>query len=61
MTDKLKPCPFCGGNNLGYKNIYGGYTHEFKVFCRKCGSEGSAKGTKRAAKNVWNRRADNDR
>ena len=57
MNEKLKPCPFCGGENLSY---FGAATHFGldKIVCRGCGVMVSFMG-KRAAKDVaaaWRRR-----
>lgn len=34
MTDELKSCPVCGGNNVGYKEVF-----DFKccLYCKNCG------------------------
>lgn len=62
MTDKLKPCPFCG-ESVKIVRIGGGYfwTHtEFKI--RNCPIAHSRKyDTVEEVIEAWNRRANNDR
>ena len=68
MTDKLKPCPFCGGkaeihNCMEFENdtlalIYSGKSG---VHCSECHCATIPYGSKDEAIEVWNRRADNDR
>ena len=36
MTDKLKPCPFCGGEHLTYRAAHIGDSY----YCEGCGSYG---------------------
>jgi Lar family restriction alleviation protein len=59
QCDELKPCPFCGGNQI-YMNIgiYIGKTHEsVTIKCDDCGA--SIWGvTDEKAIIKWNRRAD---
>ena len=60
MTDKLKPCPFCGGNaNLIEQKATGC----FRVKCTKCPTDLGRYWffKKNDVINAWNRRADNDR
>ena len=70
MTNKLKPCPFCGGNNVGFNECKGledcsnfeecsnaGY---YAVVCDAnnggCGSASGYRQTAEEAAAVWNRR-----
>lgn len=37
MSNKLKPCPFCGGEvDFEYKENYSAYTF-WRIVCDKCG------------------------
>lgn len=71
MTDKIKPCPFCGNTDI--RRVL---THSYcRISCNKCNafiSSGLFCGKYdtlreaeddfgRDANNKWNRRADNDR
>lgn len=38
MTDQLKPCPFCGGSNVGYEGVV--RSLKGVVFCEDCGAFG---------------------
>lgn len=56
MTDeiKLKPCPFCGSNDVTVEETYAsGY-----VRCRSCGAEGGFRYSHDEAAAAWNRRTD---
>lgn len=61
MTDKLKPCPFCGGEAEVIKGyLYGKVTH-YSVTCPQCDFEYGMYKSKQNAEKAWNRRkADND-
>ena len=49
---KLKPCPFCGGNDVVAEETYmSGY-----VRCRGCGAEGGFRYSHDEAVAAWNRR-----
>ena len=63
MTEKLKPCPFCGGEKLiiddgpcedGVPCNWG--RKEFFVYCSTCGGASGCKFTKEEAAEAWNRR-----
>ena len=65
MTDKLKPCPFCGSEwtDVRYMNnpfdkhhIYGGYS----AFCDDCGATTKRCDIKEKAIALWNRRANDE-
>jgi Lar family restriction alleviation protein len=51
--EKLKPCPFCGGEPFikQYKDFY-----LYKVICENCYVETGGWCEKREAINAWNRR-----
>lgn len=52
--DDLKPCPFCGSNDLTIcYNVLRTYTC---VNCYKCGAEGGGCETKEEAIEAWNER-----
>ena len=57
MTDKLKPCPFCGGISI-LNTLTSGKT-VFAV-CMKCGVRTLDYEYKDRAREAWNRRVDND-
>lgn len=63
MTDKLKPCPFCG-ENAYLSNCYNGTNYWWQITCTLCGASVSSqttffpcdeKGRDEAIKK-WNRR-----
>ena len=67
MTDKLKPCPFCGETNRIHIRRQG--KNAYRVICHNCGALGPyakveewhsdkfiAQGN---AKKLWNRRTEN--
>ena len=57
MTDPiLRPCGFCGGEDLSIEwNLTGDTT--FSGTCRTCGAMGPAARTPELASAAWNRRA----
>ena len=52
---ELKPCPFCGGEDLTMVEC----EEMFFVGCYDCTTCGPAEETEEAATEAWNRRADN--
>jgi Lar family restriction alleviation protein len=62
MTDKLKPCPFCGGDNVDVFNwevtFQGDY---FKAYCKDCDFELKPQRTEEEAIKAWNTRKPMDR
>lgn len=52
MSEKLKPCPFCGGNNLSVEGIT-----FYWVECIDCNASISGHETEEQAIEAWNRRA----
>lgn len=60
MTDKLKPCPFCGGEAEHIKtHLYGKVSGHF-IACKKCECQIKIFSSKQNAEKAWNRRANND-
>ena len=66
--DKLKPCPYCGENELGIKthshpiiehsrDTY--ITDSFFIHCFSCGALGPPCSTWDEAEKAWNERANN--
>ena len=52
MSDKLKPCPFCGGEAI----IEGCDDTLWSVICKKCAASIDYNETKQEAIEAWNRR-----
>ena len=52
MSDKLKPCPFCGGKAI----IDGCDDTLWSVICKKCAASIDYNETKQEAIEAWNRR-----
>ena len=48
--EKLKPCPFCGSDNLGYQPVLGGYVH-----CPICRTAGPSPVAGESAVEMWNK------
>ena len=67
MTDKLKPCPFCGETNRIHIRRQG--KNAYRVICHACGALGPYAKVEewhsdkfiaqRNAKKLWNRRTEN--
>ena len=56
MTDELKSCPFCGSKDVGFnENAYAIW-----VECCNCWCRTDEEFSVDTAREVWNRRADND-
>ena len=54
MTEKLKPCPFCGSNDVTVNEVYpSSYAR-----CRVCGAEGGLRSSHDEAAAAWNSRTD---
>ena len=51
---ELKPCPFCGSEDL---KIYSNAFENYYVVCLGCGASGRNYRSVEKAKEVWNRRA----
>ena len=56
MTDKLKPCPFCGSKEVGIFDIHP--VPLTRVCCLECGGNGSHEKENERAIDKWNQRAD---
>ena len=60
MTDKLLPCPFCGGNDIQtdeMESFWDKNETSWRVLCIDCIAE-TAGDTKEQAIAAWNRRSD---
>ena len=60
---KLKPCPFCGSNDVGIQHYIprrGNCVLSY-VLCYDCEAAGPEKPAGEKATEAWNRRADNGR
>jgi len=57
--EKLKPCPFCGGEKVYLVECWSSEApyKSWRGCCRTCDSCGEMKGRKTAAIKAWNRRA----
>ena len=53
MTDRLKPCPFCGSESIC---IVGGGTFPFWIECEGCNTTSKPFNLKEESVNQWNRR-----
>ena len=54
MTEELKPCPFCGGEDI---EEISNWPLSWAKFCVDCGGEGPSAFTSKRAKTLWNSRA----
>lgn len=58
MTNKLKPCPFCGETELIGVRFRRLLNMDFHCgYCLICGASGPVNVDKQKAKEAWNRRA----
>lgn len=56
--DKLKPCPFCGGEGCVQEHVFKGYSSTYGVVCLDCCCETRQFfKTEEMAISAWNRRA----
>lgn len=55
VNEKLKPCPFCGGEAITLENMIGNY----RVECYHCFAHTFYEDSKEKAIEEWNRRAEN--
>ena len=55
--EKLKPCPFCGGKAILYKQRASTlFSETHTIGCSKCGISTFEKRTKKQVITLWNRR-----
>lgn len=52
----IKPCPFCGGNDIGVFNLGRNGNQGVELCCQDCGARSCRGLNLQAAKNQWNRR-----
>lgn len=57
MTNNLKPCPFCGSEDVLYSGVEGLTRDICSVFCNHCGVTTDFFETKSEAETAWNKRA----
>lgn len=55
MSENLKPCPFCGSNEIFIDQPD---ANCFYVGCANCGVNGTTANTKERAVEAWNRRTE---
>lgn len=55
VVDTLKPCPFCGGDNVEIRTDDNGIS--WYIFCNDCGLIAGYSMTKVDLAKIWNRRA----
>lgn len=55
MPEKLKPCPFCGGEAES-KELW---NRDYEIECKKCGARSGEYLKEKYAIENWNRRVDN--
>jgi len=62
MSIKLKPCPFCGGNNVKFD--YAWCSTVPLIYCPDCTAVvsfgGNKRDTKKYSAEAWNRRAEDE-
>lgn len=65
MNSELKPCPFCGKNELTMGRSFvsgnkGKYKNQYYIVCSICDSKGPNWHTEKGAVNAWNRRVNDE-
>lgn len=61
MTEKLKPCPFCGGEGRVFEDTSFGVDNPlYRVFCGMCLVKTDTAYRREDAIEIWNRRANDD-
>ena len=59
MTEKLKPCPFCGGEaTWAADTSWGKIT--YSIYCSECDIETRQFKTKEEVRSAWNRRVNDE-
>jgi Lar family restriction alleviation protein len=56
MSEKLKPCPFCGSDAVHFRTVISDY-----VSCDNCGNGTAGYSTKQKALKAWNKRHKEER
>jgi len=59
MSEKLKPCPFCGGDKIEIASEDGATKAFYRAYCEACSSAGSFARSRAAAIRAWNDRPGN--
>ncbi len=59
MTEQLKPCPFCGAEDIGFDSWF--YNQNIFCKCKICGCQACATPTKKQAIKAWNTRLGDNR
>ena len=57
----LKPCPFCGSENVRVRDYSDPMIYYYFVICKECKSKSGNFGIKEKAIEAWNRRAEDER
>lgn len=55
MLNELKPCPFCGNQNI-QTLVDDDDSVEYSMICTKCRANGPWKTTDQLARDAWNKR-----
>lgn len=59
MSEKLKPCPFCGSSEHYIRTRQHGFGNTvYYVYCPMCGGESGWADTEPVVSEMWNRRAE---
>lgn len=59
MSEELKECPFCGGEAVVERSMFGMFDPEdtFRIYCMNCHTGTAPWGALERATGVWNQRS----